>query len=217
MSGLEIGALQQPFSVPPGTTVRYVDSTTVEELRKKYPELASVPLVSPDIIDRAETLGTIADASQDFVLASHVLEHMDETILAVRNMLRVLRVGGVLVLVCPMKCETFDRHRVVTSWAHLLAEYLEPSLVATHRLEHFREAAWGSMAVSDVTAVDMAQVNTTADVLNNASYSIHFHTWTQSSFADFLRNLQEVMGLSFVVEEYVAHKYKTLVVLSKTA
>jgi SAM-dependent methyltransferase len=214
-AGIEIGALQQPFQVPPGSKVRYVDSWTLEELRRKYPELASAPLVVPDIIDKAETLATIADSSQDFVLASHVLEHMENAILAVRNMLRVLRVGGVLVLVVPMKCEIFDRHRIVTSWDHFLAEYNDETLVAENRREHYREWAWGTAANADAGAVNMAEVDTRAAELDKSGYSVHFHTWDHMTFFHFLHNLQDLTGFAFVVEEFVAHKYETLVVLSK--
>jgi hypothetical protein len=58
--------------------VRYVDRKDVGELRREYPELADEELVDVDVVDDGETLGTVADSSQDFVVASHVLEHAQD-------------------------------------------------------------------------------------------------------------------------------------------
>jgi len=71
--GIEIGALQFPVKLPRSVKVRYVDRLTVSELRKHYPELDSYKLVKVDILDDGETLATIGDASQDFVIANHFL------------------------------------------------------------------------------------------------------------------------------------------------
>ena len=54
--------------VAPGLDVKYVDSRSLEDLRAHYPELRDHHLISPDIIDEAETLATIADGSQSWPL-----------------------------------------------------------------------------------------------------------------------------------------------------
>ena len=93
-SGIEIGALQGPLRVPRAVKVRYVDRMTVADLRKQYPELKYHKLVDVDIIDDGESLSTIGDASQDFVIAIHFLEHCENPIKAVSNFVRVVREGG---------------------------------------------------------------------------------------------------------------------------
>src|SRR5271166_7171056 len=70
-SGVEIGALQRTLAVPSTTTVRYVDRFGLQDLLNHYPELNGLPLQAPDIIDDGETLSTIADVSQDFLIANH--------------------------------------------------------------------------------------------------------------------------------------------------
>ena len=247
LSGLEIGALQQPFAVPETVHVRYVDSKTLAELRASYPELASVSLVAPDIVDHVETLETVPSASVDFVLASHVIEHAEQPILAIENMLRVTREGGVVVLVAPMKCETFDRPRPLTSLTHLLDEYRDATVVRANHMEHHREFMWASQlnavssaaaaaasadgasvedaAATGANAAALAAATTAVDEggagdLSAAHYAIHYHTFDQASFLELLTRLAEgVEGFaqSFVVKEYVAHKYEAIVVLQKVA
>jgi SAM-dependent methyltransferase len=213
--GIEIGALQQPFEIPEATTVTYVDSLTLEQMRAVYPEHEHHNLVTPKIIDKAESLSTIEDGSFDFVLASHVIEHTQLTILAVRNMLRVVKSGGVVVLVVPMKCETFDRQRIVTSWDHFLEEYLQPSKAKVNSFEHYREFAAGIYSNLAGNAV-IQDVDERAKELHKQEYPIHFHTWDQQSWLIFLARMQSSLDMPFKIAEWYAHKYETLVVLERT-
>src|SRR5690349_5671213 len=73
--GIEIGALHHPLIVPRNVKVKYVDRMKVADLRRHYPELVNQPLVETEIVDDGETLGTLADQTQDFVIANHFLEH----------------------------------------------------------------------------------------------------------------------------------------------
>ena len=45
-SGIEIGPLHSPLTIPPEARVRYVDRLSVEALRQQYPELNHLPLVA---------------------------------------------------------------------------------------------------------------------------------------------------------------------------
>ena len=71
--------------------VKYVDRLSVAELRRQYPELASRDLVPVAHIGSADDLSDIADASLDFVVACHVLEHIEDPTRALREIHRVLR------------------------------------------------------------------------------------------------------------------------------
>ena len=74
-------------------------------------------------ICEAVDLKSVASESYDFVLSSHALEHVANPLRALREWLRVLKEGGVLVLVVPHKDGTFDHRRPVTSLAHLVQDY----------------------------------------------------------------------------------------------
>jgi len=74
------------------------------------------------VIAEAADLGPLATASFDFVLASHVVEHLANPLAALQAWARVLRPGGVLVLLLPHRQATFDHRRPVTELAHLRAD-----------------------------------------------------------------------------------------------
>lgn len=71
----------------------------------------------------ATDLSGIADASYDFVLASHVLEHVANPLRAMAEISRLLVDQGSLILVLPHKDGTFDHQRPVTSLGHLIEDF----------------------------------------------------------------------------------------------
>ncbi len=74
-------------------------------------------------IMEATDLSNILPEVYDFVLSSHSLEHVANPLKALREWLRVLKTGGILVLVVPDKQYTFDQHRPYTTFEHLLDDY----------------------------------------------------------------------------------------------
>jgi SAM-dependent methyltransferase len=83
------------------------------------------PRKSPGIqfIADAVDLAPISDGKYDCVLASHCLEHVANPLLALSEWKRVLKAGGLLLLVLPHKDGTFDWRRPTTSLAHLIEDY----------------------------------------------------------------------------------------------
>ena len=117
--GLEIGGGTRPFPVPTGAKVSYGDIRDPVSL-KSYFKTDAVQSGEP--ID-AQTLAGIADASLDFVISAHVIEHLRDPIGAIVNAIRVLEHGGIHLLVVPDMRRTFDRDRPETSVAHVLADF----------------------------------------------------------------------------------------------
>ena len=183
--GIEIGALHKPLKLSASTTVRYVDRLSVSDLRKQYPELADEELVDVDILADGERLETIGNASQDFVIANHFVEHCQNPIGAVLNMLRVLKPGGILYLALPDKRCCFDSDRPVTSLDHIMRDYAEGP--EWSRRQHFEE--WASLVNK---AVDEAEVERQADELMRTNYSIHFHVWTPFEMLEFVLALRKM-------------------------
>jgi len=122
--GIELGALHSPFPVPETAEVEYVDRFSTAQLRAEYPELADLPLVEVDRVDDGERLTTVPDRSQDFVIASHFLEHCEDPVGTLAAHLRVLRPGGVLLLALPDRRDGIDRHREATTLEHLVADQI---------------------------------------------------------------------------------------------
>jgi len=175
-SGLEIGALHRPLAVSPSVQVCYVDRQNKADLCKHYPELASLPIVEPDIIDDGETLSRISDQSQDFVIASHFIEHCEDPIGAIKSWCRVLRPKGVLFVVVPDRAAYFDRDRPLTSIEHLVQDHELGSHVS--RKAHYLEFA------ELVNKQNGREAYAQAADLDSSSYSIHFHVWTAESFLE---------------------------------
>lgn len=205
--GIEIGALHSPLQIPPGAKARYVDRMSVPDLRNQYPELNAVNLVDNNIIDDGERLDSIGDGTQDFVIANHFIEHCQNPLLALRNMLRVLRPGGVLYLAIPDKRFTFDADRPVTTLDHIFRDYEEGP--AGSRMQHFEE--WATL----VDKVETDKVRDHAERLMAIDYSIHFHVWTQSEMFEWIAAAQRIPGFVFDVELFLKNPGECIWVLRK--
>lgn len=75
------------------------------------------------ICDGVDLQGTIKDQEYDFVFASHTLEHIVNPLKALKEWCRVLKPGGLLLLVLPWKQETFDHRRPITNMSKLIEFY----------------------------------------------------------------------------------------------
>src|SRR5205807_8222562 len=103
-SGMEVGALNNPTKVAQGARVLYLDTRPTEEVFAWYAtEMQGQQTVQVDIVTDGNTLAAVADDSQDFFIANQVLEHLENPLLALHNMLRVLKRKGILFLCLPDK------------------------------------------------------------------------------------------------------------------
>jgi len=74
-------------------------------------------------IGEAADLSAVKDASYEFVLSCHSLEHVANPIKALKDWSRVMKQHGRLVLVLPDKEFTFDHNRPITTLTHLIEDY----------------------------------------------------------------------------------------------
>jgi SAM-dependent methyltransferase len=207
-TGIEIGALHNPLRVPNDAHVKYVDRLCVEELRKHYPELNNVDLVPVDILADGERLQTIGDRTQDFVIANHFIEHCANPILAMENMLRVLKSGGILYIALPDKRQCFDVGRSETSFEHLLKDYREGP--AGSRRAHFEE--W-SRLVNKVT--DHNDVEKQVLSLMEMDYSIHYHVFTPKTMMEFIVGIRSVLDFPFECELFFRNESEVIIILRR--
>ncbi len=119
--GLEIGAsAHNPF----GLVTKNVDIAD-EFNRRTYKagELRISGEVAPiDIVAPGDKL-PVPDASVDFVVSSHVLEHFADPIAALFEWYRVVKPDGYVYLIVPHRERTFDRGRSATTRAELWARH----------------------------------------------------------------------------------------------
>ena len=205
--GLELGALHKPLQVPPEAKVRYVDLHTLEELQFMHFELAKFDLVKPDVIDDGESLGTIPDASQDFIIASHFLEHCQDPLRTIAHHLRVLKSGGVLFYVIPDKRHSFDSSRAITTFEHLLRDYEEGP--DWSREAHYQD--W-SEHVNKRSGVEHEAWWRLLDAIR---FRIHFHVWSSAEILDLFHGARHILNLEFELMEYSGREGECFAILKK--
>ena len=208
-SGIEIGALHNPLPVPNTVCVTYLDRMNNAELLRQYPELSGKILVPVDLIDDGESLPTIADASRDFIVANHFLEHCENPIGALQTWLRVLKTGGIAYIAVPDKRFTFDFRRKTTDWEHVYQDYrIGPEC---SRKKHYMEWIKEVMAIGDGDAdADAACAH-----IMRMCYSIHFHTWSAKSLNDFFISCRRVVELPFSICDFIRNGGEVIVILKK--
>jgi SAM-dependent methyltransferase len=205
--GLEIGGLWRKFKVSASTKVWYLDRLSVENLGKQYPEWNG-GIVAPDIIGDAEHL-PIASASLNFLIASHVLEHLRFPLLALRSWYDALVSGGILLLRVPDMRYTFDRDRRRTTLQHLLGESEDPRKFDT--VSHY--ADW--VQYVNHCAPGEARFRQQLNRLVGINYSIHYHVWIDRDLAEIIQYTRDVYHLDWnPVIYWGAHFYRKECILA---
>jgi SAM-dependent methyltransferase len=141
--GIEIGAAaHNPF----GLRARNVG------LREPFYEQAQRELCGEvaaiDIEASAESI-PLHDASQDFVLSSHVLEHLPDPIRALVEWDRLLRRGGICFIIHPLRhALPGDESRPLTTTAHYLDDFAHARDRQSHALDGVTGGAGGHYHVA---------------------------------------------------------------------
>jgi SAM-dependent methyltransferase len=118
--GLEIGPLNRPLLPKSAGRVFYADHCSTEELRTKYAGNPNVPVddICPVDFDlsRMRLSEADRDGKFDYVVASHVIEHVPDLVGWLRDIHGLLNEGGILALAVPDKRFTFDVFRRETAF-----------------------------------------------------------------------------------------------------
>ena len=107
--GLEIGPGNNPRCDPERTV--FLD---------KFP--SRYDRVKIDIISDASLI-PLDDSSFDYLLSSHCLEHMPDTIGTLKEWLRVIKPGGRLIQILPHSGRTWERHRSLATLEHHIRDH----------------------------------------------------------------------------------------------
>jgi len=206
--GIEIGALHNPLPTPSASNVTYVDIMNNEALLHRYPEMKGKDLVQVDLVDDGESLLSINDMSQDFVIANHILEHCVNPIGALQAWLRVLRFGGIAYIAVPDKRFTFDYQRATTNWRHLADDF--NGAAEDSKNSHYIDWTKNVMNVPEVD-IEGALAN-----LLQQQPNIHFHTWTANSLNDFFKKCQFDLVFPFSICDFDRNGSELITVLKKT-
>lgn len=136
--GLEIGgSAHNPF----GLDTLNVDLTDSLKTIFKKEEIKQCGKSLPvDIVASGDAI-PLPDASQDFIVNSHVLEHFTNPIKAFMEWDRLLKPGGIIFMIVPHKERTLDKDRTRTTLQHLIDDY-KNGTAESNGLEKGHEHVW---------------------------------------------------------------------------
>ena len=204
--GIEVGAATRPFPVGNGAQVLYGDIRDAEQLKVYFGQ----KVADQGFID-AQTFRGVADESQDFVISAHVIEHLHDPIGSIVQAMRVLRRGGVHVLVVPDMRFTFDVDRPETDLDHLIADSLDGGTGTLGQAYREHMLYVHPRMGGDPVPLDEIETHVERGLANKPD--IHVHTWTDVSL---LRMLEYVSGLvSFEIAFSMPVGNENIVVMRK--
>jgi SAM-dependent methyltransferase len=204
-SGIEFGALNAPLHVPNDARVRYADLPPEAELRDSYS--SETKITSPDILTDVESMDGIADCSIDFVIANHVLEHVENPLRALRAMSRVLRDGGIAFIALPDKRFSFDKRRSVTTLAHIIAD--DENGPDWSLAQHYDD--WSR----NVEGLRGAAHDEKVAVLLAKRANIHFHVWDYQAMAEMFAYAAPLPDVDLAVQHSQQNRTEAIWILKK--
>ena len=218
MRGLEIGPLDRPVVTRDMGPIAYADHASTDELRGKYggdPSVEPSRIVEVDHVFGDLLVDVVGVGQFDYVVASHVIEHVPDLVGWLKDVASVIRPGGVLSLVIPDKRYTFDYLRPVSRAAAMVDSYLigpvRPSfgqvlesVAMSVNLEV--EEAWAGSPHPLTVGFRHTEDTALAEALRarDGEY-VDVHTWvlTPQSFFDCLRFLIRLGLFDYRVVHYI--------------
>lgn len=147
--GLEIGARDAPLLRRADGPVLFADVMDAASLRANRKRgLDPARIIEVDVVTGGRPLAAVLDTKVDYIVASHVAEHVPDLLGWFADLAAVLAPGGQIGMAVPDRRFTFDLFRRESTIAEAveahLAAYTRPSLRQIH------DCAWQAVTV-DVT------------------------------------------------------------------
>ena len=219
--GIEIGALNNPIVTPEMGNIRYVDHATTEELRQKYaadPNVETEKIVEVSYVwGEKRLLELVGDPVFDYVIASHVIEHVPDLIGWIKEIHAVLKPGGILSLAIPDKRYCFDYFRQLSSLSEVIESYLQKNRKPNARqiFDFFSSVShWGDRFTwteqDQIKAEDLVRNHSVTEAwyftqraFADQSYcDVHCWVFTPTSFFELLKLLSQLNLIDFRVVKF---------------
>jgi len=214
--GIEIGAFKSPV---PGLTPKpiYID---------RFRDYANERCFADYYGDATEL--PFYDNSLDYVVTSHVLEHVANPVKALAEWYRVLCPGGIIYCVVPDRRSTWDRARALTPVTHMLEDFARGTTVCdgTHIDDFVDGVDWSMWSpttpAAEVPAKKDELKKTYHDAVDSGNeINIHFHVFEPSTLLELFETLRARFAWQVVdqVEHFPADNpigFLTVVRVEKT-
>ena len=233
--GLEIGPLSRPLVMKSLHQVKYVDHCSTEELIEKYPTTDEhiSGIYDVDLIWNEKTILEInSGAKVDYIVASHVIEHVPNPVGWLAEVREALNENGFLYLVIPDKRFTFDAFRSVTSiqeireaaqdsrrkpgWRSIIDHFVNVRQIDTWQ-------TWDNYeSINEAEPHhNLADLKNALDEFEKGKYiDIHATVFTPWSFFEFMRIAQDEFQVNFKIVDFLTtqdHDLEFYVVLQKVS
>jgi ubiquinone/menaquinone biosynthesis C-methylase UbiE len=183
------------FWIPGDRTREYRPSQSLESGNNFY-------------IDSHELVKMAADR-YDFLIASHVIEHVANPIKSILEWKRLLKPNGSMILIAPCKHFSYDCDRPTTTIAHLIEDYQRN--VGEDDLSHLDEVISKHNLKKDKTISDLAQhIERTKQ--NPVNRIMHHHVFDLK----LLRVMGEYCGMLVLEGEYILPRHVVCIFVKQT-
>ena len=224
LTGIEVGPLNRPLVSRGDGSILYVDHADTASLRRKYAADPNVKIDEIADVDAVWGDNTLLDAvgrTVDYVVASHVIEHVPDLISWLAEVRDVLVPGGQLRLAVPDRRFTFDYYRsetrlsdVVHAWLLKARRPLSHSILdfCLEVVEVDPIAAWQGEIPAPKPMYDLqASLSLAADARDNGAYhDVHCWVFTPISFAQLMGRLAALGLADFSCRGFFETKPNTL-------
>lgn len=215
--GLELGPLSSPVVRRDMGDIRYLDHVDTDALRARYSthDGFDVDAIVPiDYVSDGSILEAVAaDIPFDYVIASHVIEHVPDLVNWLRDVRSVLRDDAVLSLAIPDHRRCFDALRSPTVTAEVVQAHLTKATTPSPRqvFDHYSSAvAWhGYIAWEEEPPfAELVPVHSEQEAFERAEAAalsadyqdVHCWVFTPSSFARLFSALQRLQLAPFSLD-----------------
>lgn len=229
--GLEIGPSFRPLAAKKdGFNIKIVDHASAEDLRKKYEkhgvDLSAIEEV--DFIFKGQRLPELVQGQRfDYILASHVIEHVPDLISFLQDCEAILNEHGDIRLAIPDKRFCFDHNRQCSSLGRIIDVHEIKAKIQTvgTAAEYFLQVckkndliAWDKETIGDIKNVHTLSEALEAITATKNGHYLDIHNWvfTPESFLQIIKNLQTLKYISFYISisvETIGHEF--FVILKK--
>jgi SAM-dependent methyltransferase len=195
--GLEIGPSHSPIAAGlPGVNCKVLDHSDQAELIRKYEHMGTdTSRIQPvDYVWSGQRyLDLVGDTRFDWIIASHVIEHVPDIVGFLNQCAEILNPGGIISLVAPDKRESFDYYRPPAGL----------SAVVDAHVERRKLSSAGAIAEFEMFYAEFVHGQTNPPMPNTSEYAIQMmkkpgkgvyhdvHAWvfTPSSFRLLIEDL----------------------------
>jgi len=219
--GLEIGASFNPIaSKKNGYHIEILDYLSREELIAKYRGQPTVPANLEELVEdvdyvwHGERYPELVKKRYDYIISSHLIEHIPDVIGHINDCCELLNGGGVYSLVVPDKRYTFDIMRKETTAGQLISRigqtrYADETIVdyVSKVVKNGDAISWGKLCTERnfSPVYDEESVKQAKEHPQEITLDIHASVFTPKSFAEAMDALYRkgliCMPLVFVDED----------------